>query len=507
MSLPASIQKHLLNWALERRRPVCMRVTGDHRLLELWGDPGEFGLESLEIGGDVSGVAPFLCDYALGEEVELPFVTDASGHAYHVHLLPDGENRFVLFIDARQELNERQRHQQTANELKLLLERDRRLIGELIDARTELVILRREAEEESRRRGAFIATMSHEFKTPITAMLAHAERLGEELEPAEIRDTAGAIRRITQQQIWLIDNLLVRARLEADGFAIHRAATDPRALVDDLCLVFAPLAAERELSFAARVEQSVPEFLILDSLHLRQILVNLLSNAIKFTDEGSVELVVEYVEGNLEACVRDTGPGISAEDQAALFQPFQRGREEPRAAGSGLGLSLSRRLADALDGELCIEGGPGGGTQATARVPAEPADLGTVDSADAAGSLIVLGEDDPDITDLLTARLGEAGYRIRGLADGEAVVEAALASDPRLVIVDINMPKLDGPAAARKLREQGFQAPILALSGATDRDDIEYALASGCTEFLRKPPHIPTLKRLIQRLLVAPTAN
>ncbi|NNC65391.1 MAG: response regulator [Gammaproteobacteria bacterium] len=141
------------------------------------------------------------------------------------------------------------------------------------------------------------------------------------------------------------------------------------------------------------------------------------------------------------------------------------------------------------------------------RVPAQPADLGTIDSRDTAGSLIVLGEDDPDITDLLTARLGEAGYRIHGLADGEAVVEAVLSSDPRLVIVDINMPKLDGPAAARKLRESGFQAPILALSGATDRDDIEYALASGCTEFLRKPPHIPTLKRLIQRLLVAPAAN
>ncbi len=349
--------------------------------------------------------------------------------------------------------------------------------------------------------------MSHEFKTPITAMLAHAERLGEELEPAEIQDTTQAIRRLTQQQLWLIDNLLVRARLEADGFAIHRAPTDPRALVDDLCLVFAPLAAERELSFAARVEQNVPNFLVLDSLHVRQILVNLLSNAVKFTDEGGVELVVEYVDGNLEASVRDTGPGISAEDQAVLYQRYARGREEPRAAGSGLGLSLSRRLVDALDGELRIETEPGSGTQATMRVPAEPADLGTADSADAAGGLIVLGEDDPDITDLLTARLGEAGFQIHGLADGEAVVEAVLSSDPRLVILDVNMPKLDGPAAARRLRERGFRAPILALSGATDREDIEYALACGCTEFLRKPPHIPTLKRLIQRLLVAPAAN
>lgn len=507
MSLPDSVKSHLLDWALEQRRPVCLRVSGDHRLLEIWGNSEEFGLGPIEIGEDVTGAAPFLCDYALTERVKLPFVTDAMGHAYHVHLLPDGDSRFVLFIDARKELKERQRHQQTANELKLLLERERRLIGELIDARTELVIRRREAEEESRRRGEYIATMSHEFKTPITALLAHAERLDENIEPAHIHETAQAIRRVTQQQLWLIDNLLVRARLEADGFAIHRGATDVRALVDDLCLVFAPLAAERELSFAARVEQDVPDFLVLDALHVRQILVNLLSNAVKFTDEGGVELVVDYVDGNLEASVRDTGPGISVDDQSLLYERFTRGREEPRAAGSGLGLSLSRRLADALDGELRIEAKPDGGTEATVRVPAAPADLGAEDSNDTTGGLIVLGEDDPDITDLLTARLGEAGFRIHGLADGEAVVEAVLSSDPRLVIVDINMPKLDGPAAARKLRESGFRAPILALSGATDREDIEYALASGCTEFLRKPPHIPTLKRLIQRLLVAPAAS
>jgi len=507
MSLPAAVEAHLLGWALERRRPFCMRVAGDHRVLETWGDSEEFGLGALQAGQDVADIAPFLRDYELSETVELPFITGASGHAYHVHLLPDANSRFVLFIDARQELQQRQRYQQTANEMMLLVERERRLIGELIDARTELTIRRKEAEEESRRRGEYIATMSHEFRTPITAMLAHAEHLTEATSPSEVHETALAIRRITQQQLWLIDNLLVRAGFEADGFSIHRSVTDVRALVDDLCLVFAPLAADRELSFAARVERHVPEFLLLDSLHVRQILVNLLSNAIKFTDEGSVELVIEYERDNLAACVIDTGPGISAQDRATLYQSFRRGREEPRAAGAGLGLSISHRLVEALGGELAIDAESGNGTRAVVRVPANAPDLGPAVSADSTGGLIVLGEDDPDITDLLTLRLSEAGYRVHGVADGNAVVESALSSDPRLVIVDINMPKLDGPAAARQLRERGFQAPIIALSGATAREDIEYALASGCTEFLRKPPHLPTLKRLIQRLLAAPVAD
>jgi DNA-binding response OmpR family regulator len=116
--------------------------------------------------------------------------------------------------------------------------------------------------------------------------------------------------------------------------------------------------------------------------------------------------------------------------------------------------------------------------------------------------MIVIGEDDPDIRDLLEARLREAGYRIECVEDGEALVETALALEPSLVILDVNMPRLDGPAAARRLRERGFLAPILALSGASRRQDIEYALASGCTEFLRKPPHLSSLKRLIERLML-----
>jgi DNA-binding response OmpR family regulator len=120
-----------------------------------------------------------------------------------------------------------------------------------------------------------------------------------------------------------------------------------------------------------------------------------------------------------------------------------------------------------------------------------------------AGELsILIGEDDPDIADLLVLHLGEEGFDVRVAEDGEAVVESAFGDPPDLIVLDTNMPKLDGPSAALALRARGFAAPILAMSAASQRRDIEFALASGCTEFLRKPAHPDTLKRVVRQLLI-----
>ncbi len=509
MTLPKRVSDFLRDRVLEYRNPCCLRVAADNLLLEIWGEPAKYGLDDLEVGDDVSAAMPLLSDYEFNEYVELPFVRDAVGHAFHVHLIPESDACFVLLLDATEEIRERERYQQTANEVRLLLDKERRLIAELVDAQAELAVRRKEAEDESRRRGEYIATMSHEFRTPLTAILAHAERLVADSAIADDdrKQLGRAIQRVSQQLVWLVDNLLTRARLEADSYAIHRSVTDTRALVDDLCLVFAPLAADKELSFAARVAENVPEFVMLDDLHFRQVLVNLLGNAIKYTFEGSVEVEIRFDDERLIATVADTGPGLAEEERNALFMPFNRGREEPRSPGAGLGLGITRQLVEAMDGTLTVESGQGTGTRMTVELGAASADSVSEAAAPLATDLIVIGEDDPDIVDLLEVRLAEAGYRVHSVSDGKALVDAVLKLDPSLAIVDVNMPGLDGPAAARKLRESGFHAPILALSGAGRRRDIEYALSSGCTEFLRKPPHLGTLKRLIQQLILSGRAD
>ena len=501
MNLPPEIERYLHERIVASRRPFCMRVAADHRLVARWGEASAYGLERLRPGDDVSAAVPFL-DAQCTDIVELPFISDAQGHAFHAHLIPSAGDCYVLYVDARRELEQKRRAQQTANEVKLLLERERRMIAELVDAKAELTVRRKEAEAESRRRGEYIATMSHEFKTPLTALLAHADQLGQAVTSDLGRQSSAAIRRIVQQQIWLIDNLLTSARLEADGFPIHAQLTDVRALVDDLCIVFAPLAAAGELSFGAYVTDAVPEFVHADALHLRQVLVNLLGNAVKFTVEGGVRLELDYADGKLIAAISDTGPGIPASEQETLFEPFRRGGGPPRASGAGLGLGITRALVDAMHGSLQLESAVGEGTRVTVRIAAAQLERSTERQLEAGAVSILIGDDDADIAELLALRLGEEGFRVRVAADGRAVVEAALADPPDLIVLDTNMPELDGPAAARALRTRGFAAPILALSAAGRRQDIEFALASGCTEFLRKPAHPDTLKRVIRQLLL-----
>ena len=499
MRLPDRIEHYLHGRMVESKQPFCMRVAADHRLLERWGAAAAYGLDHLHPGDDVSSAVPFLDACDARDAVELPFITDAVGHSFHAHLIPDHNDCYVLYLDARKELDEKRRAQQAANEVKLLLERERRIIEELVDAKAELTVRRQAAEAESRRRGEYIATMSHEFKTPLMALLAHSERLFD--EPQSSKESADAIRRIAQQQLWLVDNLLTGARLEHDGFAIHPQATDLRALVSDLCLVFAPLAATTELSFAAYLADSVPEFVLVDDLHLRQVLINLLGNAIKFTEAGSVALEMDYRDAKLLATVSDTGPGIAAGDQVKLFEAFQRGGEAPRKAGAGLGLSITRSLVEAMQGELRLDSAPGSGTRVMLEIAAAPVAALADDTAMSSTSILI-AEDDPDICDLLGLKLSEVGYRVRVVHDGHAVIEAALSDRPGLIILDTNMPGLDGPTAARKLRESGFSAPILALSAAGRSHDIEFALASGCTAFLRKPAHPDALKRVVRELLL-----
>ena len=509
MSLPDTISSYINRRILGRQKQFCMRLDADYRLLESWGDAQVFGLESLPIGADVTRHIPLLCDYDFGETIELPFVTDVDDHSYHLHIVSAAEAHYVLLVDAREDLEQRRSYQQAANDVKLALEKERKFIGELVDAQAELALRRKEAEQESRRRGEYIATMSHEFRTPLTAVIAHTEQLSEGTLPPADRKSVQAIAGIAHRQLWVIDNLLARAKVDAEGFTAHAGVTDIRRLVDEIALVFAPLSAEKALSYSARVAQTVPQFVWLDGFHLRQVLVNLLGNAIKYTQEGFVELRFEYRDGRLFVAVTDTGTGIDDSNLRNIFVPFVRGSAAPNTPGTGLGLGICRQLVDAMGGELSLDSTLSVGTNVRFDIDADAIRDGTHSDDDSAPARIIVCDDDPDITDLLDVRLTQAGYDVLTTLNGEALIKAALEFEPQMVIVDLNMPGLDGPSAARRLRESGFRAPIVVLSGAGSEREFQYALAAGCSEFVRKPPQMNALLRLIQALLLAdrPIAN
>lgn len=515
MRFPAAVQSYLDDWVQNDAKPLCCRISRAYTLKEMHGDLSSHGLDGLSVGDDLRAVAPFLEDFQWGTNVVLPMVSSVAGFASHVHLIPYGEDRLVIYLDAREEFANKQRSQQATNEARLLNYRQNRLLEELIDAKAELDGRRREAEENSRRKSEFIASMSHEFRTPLTAVIGYTRlmRKQSDLDPA-LGEKVKAVERASDHLLSLVENLLDQARLEVGGVKIRHTVTDIRRMLEDLSMILAPLAAEKGLCFEITADATVPSFIEIDELRFRQILLNLLGNAIKFTESGSVTLSVAWDDGSLNATVEDTGPGIPKADQERIFEAFQRAEGAARRPGAGLGLTIALTLAELMGGEIQIRSSVGSGTAVSLRLPAGALrgpvvdDCGLLKKDSEVGAPvqtahILLAEDDEEIVRLVTLHLEGAGYRVSAASNGRQAVDSALAESPDLIVMDISMPVLDGPEAARELRDQGYTGPILALTGSELVETPEFALGCGFTDYLKKPFHVPELLSTLIRMLLA----
>ena len=514
MSFPDIVNQHLRSVFYRDRRPFCCRIDSEYRLLDVWGDAAHYGFDGIRTGESLEGYAPFLIGL-LGETPErLPFVTTAAG-TMEVYVVPDADSYYVVFLDAADEHQFLRERQQVSNELRLLhqsqerlIEKQRNLIGELVETRTELDHQRLEAERANASKGRFIAMMSHEFRTPLASIINYADlSLEPDAETETIRKSAEAIARASRHMSHLVDTVLDEARLEAGQYSLNERGFRLPELLDDIATIMAPLAAEKALSFGVFVEDDLPELLFADDVCLRQILINLLANAVKFTDTGGIRLQVGWRDDTLHAAVIDTGPGIPPEDQERMFQAFERAADadRDRKPGTGLGLSISLKLARLMRGQIKLVSAPGEGCRFDVTVPAsvhEPDSdqvLPTPNQEFRAQrpATILVCDDDEDLLALSEYYLQRAGYGLLVARDGEEAVTKALAYGPDLVLMDINVPRLAGSAAAAKLREGGFEAPILALT-ASDVRKLDRVTFTGS---LRKPIQMPRLLAQIQDYL------
>lgn len=505
MNYPPAIESYLGKWARQVAHPLCLEICVDGKLISISG-PAEFYQICLSPGDDVGEAVPFAGDYPWDELAVLPMMTDQLGNAVNVHLLPGDQTRFIIYFDARQEMQQRAAAQQQFNEASLLSQQQKRLINELIEARSELETRRRAAEDEGRRKSEYLAAMSHDFRTPLTSIMGYAEWIKKDSEGSGPK--AATIIRAAGQLLDLVNNLIDRARMDAGGISIHPTVTDLHVLVADIASLMAPLAAEKGLSFGSYIDSESSSLVVIDASRLRQILVNIVANAVKFTDQGTVSMVLSQTDGMLRIVISDTGPGIDPADQERVFHAFQRARASAAIPGAGLGLSNSRHLAELMGGQLNLSSAVGEGTSVTVEVPAVAVQegnsanqTGPLQSEDSS-ALILMAEDDADIYDLVQSYLEQEGYRVIHGSDGAAAVDLALSSNPDLVVMDMNLPKLNGRQAATALREQGCTMPIVALSAAHERTAVEQALAAGCDEFVAKPMHMPDFIRTVQRLLI-----
>jgi PAS domain S-box-containing protein len=400
-----------------------------------------------------------------------------------------------------------------------------RIIGTIQDVtmqrryETSLIQAKDAADMANRMKTAFLANISHEIRTPMTAVLGFAELLGDAaLTPVKRQTYVETITRNGRHLINIIDDVLDLSRIESGHLVIKTAPFAPATEIAQAVEWLRGQAVAKGLALTLRFEEPWPPEIVSDATRLRQIVLNILGNAIKFTDRGEVKVVCRERAGTLAIEVSDTGRGIEPRLQEALFQPFVRGsgaHGEQLPAGTGLGLALARSLARALGGDVLLRSGGGERgstffitlkTRHDARADAIPAApvgalvaAASLQASLAPGLRILVAEDNPDIQGMVKRALENYGATVDVVGDGAACLERVSTATYDAIIMDLQMPVLDGYAATAQLRKNGFARPILALTAFAMSNEREKCVAAGCTDFLAKPVETHVLVRAVAK--------
>jgi len=514
MRLPERVAEFLQAEYFAQKRPYCFLIDENYCLVTDWGDGKWCGFGDIEPGFDVRELAPYLVGMDIRTSQSLEFIQVQGQTIVHLHLVPDAGQCYVVLLDASEEHAVFRDKQQSVNELRLLhaqqhklIERQRELISELVETRSELDHLRREAERVSANKSRFIAMMSHEFRTPLASIINYADLAGEDnATDNDVEKSIETISRSARHLASLVDAVMDDASLDAGQVELRQRDFDMRNLLDDVAAMMAPLAAEKGLSFATFVDPDLPGLVRADDVRLRQVLINLLGNAVKFTVDGGVKLTATYNNQRLVMTVSDSGPGISIADQERVFDAFERGSSQAET-GAGLGLTITLRLVELMHGEVSLDSMPGEGCTVSVHVPMRAAEAETPEPAAVLPTptkeaiatkpvSILVCDDDADMIALLEHYLHRSGYGLITSSDSAEAIDKALKFEPDLVLMDCNVPGVGGVVAARVLRERGFDKPIVALTASRLGDDDKSAF----TRFFRKPAPMQELLKEIKRL-------
>ena len=404
-----------------------------------------------------------------------------------------------------------------------LEERVSRRTAELERRNAELDVASKEAMAADLAKSEFLANMSHEIRTPLTAILGFAEILEHCLSEAQINglspsdsdlasafDSAQTIRRSGEHLLTIINDILDLSKIEAGRLQLEEIEFRPNEIFDEVMSLMQGRAAEKSLLLNFQVCEDIPALLVGDPTRIRQILVNLVGNAIKFTELGAVTvratlLQIEHSAVTLVVEVVDTGIGMTAEQCSSVFQPFGQADTSMtrRFGGTGLGLTICRRLAQQMSGDIAVESELGNGSKFRATIQCRVSDrretLSTnqeavIDTSTAADTprRVLLVEDGPDNQKLVSFILRKAGFDVTVKENGELGANAALTEWRKgtpfdAILMDMQMPVMDGYTATSLLREQGYKGTIIALTAHAMREDQQKCLDVGCDDYTTKP--------------------
>ena len=386
-------------------------------------------------------------------------------------------------------------------------------ITSLKEAEFELMKAKEAAESASAAKSRFLANMSHEIRTPLTAIMGFADLLAKPGRDSESRASfAEGIERNGKALVTLIDDLLDIAKIEAGRISILKSPFELGAVLDDV-EEFTRIAAEAKgIRLVVRRQNVAGAVIETDRSRLRQILLNVVGNAVKFTEEGevSVEPRLERIAGaakaRLSICVRDSGIGISPEEAISLFEPFSQADNSltRRYGGAGLGLAISRQLAGVLGGELrLLESAPGKGsvflfTLDVDLLPGPRMKSGSESARASDGSArlskmrILVADDVIDMQNLVSSYLKREKAEVVTVGNGRDAIEVVFqtvdtANEFDLILMDLQMPVMDGYSATIALRQMGFTAPIIGLTAHALQSERERGLRAGLSDYLTKP--------------------
>ncbi len=386
------------------------------------------------------------------------------------------------------------------------VEEQKRALEQLVADRTA------EARAAAKAKSAFLANMSHEIRTPMNAVIGLSDLLAEYELPDGARDHLSTIRASGQSVLAIINDILDFSKIESGKLVLERKRFEVGQVVADCLAIAAATSGDRDVKLESVIDPSAPRAIEGDALRLRQVLLNLLSNAVKFTAKGSVRVRVTR-EGTgpavrLAFSVEDTGIGIPASARDSLFTEFTQvdSSTTRRFGGTGLGLAISKRLVEAMGGTIWVESTEGKGStfhftliagEAINPTPSllEPAQA---EAAETPPLRVLVAEDNLVNQRVTVSMLNRCGHHVDVVADGEAAVQAIEKTAYDVVLMDVQMPKLDGLAATRRLRAAGKTTHILALTAGASTEDEAECLRAGMNGFLAKPIRLESLRAALR---------